>query len=131
MEQWWHMLPAGSGDLVALFLQLLVALMLLGWAYNRGFRARDRGPLIRLPLLTVAYGLALVVRHGHGHWWQPVILAAAIIIAGVLGRNEGGRGLGIPMVLLAALLGHGLVLSAMLLTAVAVLVYLLSPVPKR
>ena len=131
LEEWWHLLPAGSGELVTLFLQVLVVLVLMGWAYNRGFRARDRGPLVRLPLLTICFGLALVVRNAHGAWWGTVILAGAILVAGFLARNDSGRCLGVPMVLVAALLGHGLVLSAAVLTVVAMIVYVLSPVPQR
>ena len=131
VEQWWRMLPGGSGDLVILFLQLVVAVSLIGWSYNRGFRANERGSVLRLSLLTIAFGLALLLRDLHDQWWQSAMIVVAVIVAGFMGRNDNGRGLALPVVLVAALLGHGLVLSAIALTLVAIVLYLLSPVPKR
>ncbi len=131
MGQLWHLIPAGTGDIIVLLIQLLVALALIGWAYNRGFRAMERGPIVRLPLLTVAFGLALFVRNVHSELWQTLVVAAAVIIAGFFGRNDGGRGIGVPMMLIATLLGLGYVLSASILALVAFLVYFLSPVSKR
>jgi hypothetical protein len=131
IADWMHMVPEGTGDTVVLLVQLFVALALIGWAYNRGFRAMERGPVVRLPLLTVAFGLALVVRHVHSELWQTMVVAAAVIIAGFFGRNTGGRGIGVPLMLIATLLGLGFVLSAATLTLVAFLVYFLSPVPRR
>ena len=125
------MLPGGSGDLVILFLQLVVAVSLIGWSYNRGFRANERGSVLRLSLLTIDFGLALLLRHLHDQWWQSAMIVVAVIVAGFMGRNDNGRGLALPVVLVAALLGHGLVLSAIALTLVAIVLYLLSPVPKR
>ena len=81
--------------------------------------------------LTLAFGTALLVRHIHDELWQPVIIGGSVIVAGLFGRNSNGRGMGVPMVMIASLLGLGFVLSAMALTLVAVLVYLLSPVKKR
>ncbi len=126
-----HLLPEGTGDIAVLLLQLLVALVLVGWAYNKGFRPVERGPLVRLLWLTLAFGTALLVRHIHDELWQPVIIGGSVIVAGLFGRNSNGRGMGVPMVMIASLLGLGFVLSAMALTLVAVLVYLLSPVKKR
>ncbi|MBS1546713.1 MAG: hypothetical protein JST38_20005 [Bacteroidetes bacterium] len=128
---WMHLIPEGTGDLVILLIQLFVVLALIGWAYNRGFRAMERGPIVRLPLLTVAFGLALVVRHLHSELWQTLLVAAAVVVAGFFGRNTGGRGIGVPMVLIATLLGLGFVLSAYVLALVAFLAYFLSPVPRR
>jgi hypothetical protein len=48
-----------------------------------------------------------------------------------LGRNDNGRGLGLPVMLVAALLGFGMLISATALTLVAMIAYLLSPVKKR
>ena len=129
--QWSHLIPEGTGDIVVLLVQLFIALTLIGWAYNRGFRATERGPVIRLPLLTLAFGLSLLVRHIHSELWQPIMIAAAMIIAGLFDRSNNGRGMGIPIMIIASLLGLGFVLSALALTAVAVFVYMLSPVTKR
>ncbi|MBS1938383.1 MAG: hypothetical protein JST98_10350 [Bacteroidetes bacterium] len=131
ITEWMHLLPEGTGAVMALLLQVFVALTLVGWAYNRGFRPVERGPIIRLLLLVPAFGLALLVRHIHSEVWQPVLIAGAVIIAGFFSRSGNGRGLGVPLMMIAALLGLDLMLSAIALTAVAVLVYLLSPVKKR
>ncbi|HRN37825.1 MAG TPA: hypothetical protein PLV70_09990 [Flavobacteriales bacterium] len=131
ITEWMHLLPEGTGGTLLLLVQLVVALTLVGWAYNRGFRPVERGPIIRLLLLIPAFGLALLVRHIHSEVWQPVLIAVAVIIAGFFGRTGNGRSMGVPMMMIAALLGLNLMLSAIVLTAVAVLVYLLSPVKKR
>ena len=131
IAEWMHILPEGTGDVVVLAVELFVVLALVGWAYNRGFRPVERGPVVRLPLLTLSLGVALLVRHVHAEVWQPAIIAAAVIIAGFFGRGDNGRGMGVPMVMIAALLGLGFALSAIALTVTAVLVCLLSPVKKR
>ena len=114
-----------------LLVELVVALTVLGWAYNRGYRNTERGPLLRLPLLTGAFGLGLVVRHVAEPWWLAAVFVVALVVAGFLDRNNNGRGLGLPVMLVAALLGRGLPITAATLTAVAVTAYLLSPVKKR
>ncbi|MBZ0205890.1 MAG: hypothetical protein K8H89_06160 [Flavobacteriales bacterium] len=131
VDQWRHLLPAGTGDVLVLLVQLIVVLTVVGWAYNRGFRAHDRGPLLRLPLLTLSFGLALLVRSFHQEWWQPLVIATAVIVAGFFDRNDTGRGMVLPIMLIATLLGLGLVLSALALTVVALFVFMLSPVTKR
>lgn len=131
ISEWKDMLPDGTGDVALLVLQLLVVLVLVGWAYNRGFRPVERGPLLRPHLLVIGLGVALLVRHLHSELWQPIVIAVAVIIAGLFDRSGSGRGMGIPLVMIAALLGLGFVLSAIALTVVAVLVYMLSPVKKR
>lgn len=124
-------MPEGTGEVLELLIQLLVVLALIGWAYNRGFRPVERGPLIRLPLLIPAYGLALIVHSFEGAIWQPLVIAVAIIIAGFFGRFNQGRGMAVPVMLVATLLGFNLELSAGALTVVATGVYLLSPVKQR
>ncbi|MCL4280890.1 MAG: hypothetical protein KJZ58_01380 [Flavobacteriales bacterium] len=131
LAQWTHLVPEGTGGLVVLLVEVFTALAIVGWAYNRGFRPTERGSLVRLPLLTLSFGLALLVRHIHDELWQPVLIAAAVIIAGFFSRSGHGRGMGVPMMMIAALLGLGYILSAATLTVVATLVYMLSPVPKR
>lgn len=130
-DQWSAQLPEGVGIIVVLFLQLIVALALVGWAYNRGFRKAERGSLVRLPLLLVSFALALLVHFQQHVWWHSVIIALAILITGFLGRNAYARGSGVVALLLGVLLGHGLVLSAAALTMAAVLVYALSPAKQR
>jgi hypothetical protein len=131
LGQWWDAFPGGGSGTALLLVELVVALTVLGWAYNRGYRNTERGPLLRLPLLTVAFGLGLVVRHVAEPWWLAAVFVVALVVAGFLDRNNNGRGLGLPVMLVAALLGRGLPITAATLTAVAVTAYLLSPVKKR
>lgn len=131
VTEWMHWLPKGTGDVLVLLLQVAAALVLVGWAYNRGFRPVERGPVIRPLLLVPAFGLALLVRHIHSEVWQPVLIAGAVILAGFFSRSGYGRGLAIPVIMISALLGLDLQLSAAALTLVAVLVYLFSPAKKR
>lgn len=131
ISEWKDMLPDGTGDVALLVLQLLVVLVLVGWAYNRGFRPVERGPLLRPHLLVIGLGVALLVRHIHSELWQPIVIAVSVIIAGLFDRAGHGRGMGVPLVMIATLFGLGFVLSAIALTVVSVLVYMLSPVKKR
>ncbi|MBK9419996.1 MAG: hypothetical protein IPN44_02970 [Flavobacteriales bacterium] len=131
ISQWWDLLPDGGSGIFLLLIELVVALTAMGWAYNRGYRNTERGPILRLPLLTVAFGLALLVKHLHEPWWAAAVIAVGVVVAGFLGRNDNGRGLGLPVMLVAALLGFGMLISAAALTLVAMIAYLLSPVKKR
>lgn len=131
IAQWWALLPDGGSGIALLLVELVVALTALGWAYNRGYRNTDRGPVLRLPLLTVAFGLGLLVKHVTQPWWLAAVLVVSVLVAGFLDRNNNGRGLALPVMLVAALLGYGLLISAASLTVVAMIAFVLSPVRKR
>lgn len=125
-DRWLGALFHGWVELVALFGILVLALLVIGWCYNRGFRPAERGPLISWALLLPAYGLVLLLRHMHDQLWSAIIIAAGLALAGLLGRGNWPRGLWVPVMLLASLLGLGLDLSALVLTVVMVVVLLLS-----
>lgn len=125
-DRWLGALFHGWVELVTLFGILVVALAIIGWCYNRGFRPADRGPLISWALLLSAYGLVLVLRHMHDQLWSAIIIAVGLALAGLLGRGNWPRGLWVPVILLATLLGLGLHLSAIVLMVIMVLVLLLS-----
>ena len=131
IAHWWHRMPDGGSGIILLLVELVVALTAMGWAYNRGYRNTERGSVLRLPLLTVAFGLGLLVKHLSEPWWAAAVIALSVLVAGFLGRNDNGRGLGLPVMLVAALLGFGMLISATALTLVAMIAYLLSPVKKR
>jgi len=116
----------GWVELLTLFGILLVALAIIGWCYNRGFRPAERGPLISWPLLLPAYGLVLLLRHMHDDLWSSMIIAGGLVLAGLLGRCNWPRGLWVPVMLLASLLGLGLNLSAIILSVIIALVLLIS-----
>lgn len=111
---------------VTLFAMLLVAVVLVCWAWNRGFRPADRGPLAPWPLLLGGYGLLLLLRHFREGLWPAIIVGVAVLIAGIVARQGRPGGLWIVVCFIAALLGIGLNLSAILLTFAATLVLLLS-----
>ena len=121
----------GWWELFALFCLLLIAVALIGWAWNRGLRPADRGPAVHWPLLITAYALLLLVRHVQDHMWSAVIIAVGVMVAGFFGRDGYPRGLWVPVMLLGALLGFGLNLSALLLTLTSALVLLFSTGSKR
>ena len=77
-------------------------------------------------LLLTAYALVLVLRYFHEGVLPAVIIAVGVIIAGLLWRSGQHRGLWVPVMLLAALLGLGLNLSFLVLTVLIMLVLLFS-----
>jgi hypothetical protein len=125
-DRWLGALFHGWVEVLTLFLLLTVMLALIGWAWNRGFRPADRGPLVPVTLLVPAFGLVLLLRQveGEASAW---IIAGGVVLGGLLSRGLEPRSLILPVLLMAALLGTGLLLSALLLSAVVVLVPLLSP----
>ncbi len=124
-ERWTGALLHGWVELLTLFGMLAVALVLIGWCWNRGLRTSDRrGPLPWMLLIT-AYALTLVLRFFHHDLWPSLIIATGVIIAGLFGQADHHRGLWVPVMLLAALLGLGLNLSFIVLTVLIMLVLLL------
>lgn len=130
-DRWLGALFHGWVELLTLFLLLLAALALIGWCWNRGFRPADRGPLVPLALLLTCYGLVLLLRFFKDDLWPSLIIAAAVIVSGMLGRSMQPRGLWLPVILMAALLGLGLNLSALVLTAIIALASLLGARQER
>jgi hypothetical protein len=101
-------------EVLTLFLLLVVMLALVGWAWNRGFRPADRGPLVSWSLLVAAFGLVLVLRHFDHGLVPAFIIAGGLVMGGLLGRAIEPRGLIVPVLLVATLLGLGLVLCVVL-----------------
>ncbi len=120
------MLFHGWVELLTLLLLYLSALTIIGWCWNRGFRPADRGPVVPLQLLLVGYGLILLLRHFEGELWPSVIIGGAVLLSGFIGRGTHPRGLWTPIILLAALIGLGLNLSALVLLVTIALALLFS-----
>lgn len=120
-DRWLGALFHGWVELLTLFVVLLLALAVIGWCYNRGFRPADRGPLVPVQLLLVSYAVVLLLRHFRHDLWAAGIIAAAVLLAGFIGRSAHPRGLWLPVIALAALLGLGLNLSALLLASATAL----------
>jgi len=125
-DRWLGALFHGWVELVTLFALLLVALAIIGWCWNRGFRPADRGPLVAWPMLVTGFGMLLLLRHAEGGLWSAAIIGGGVLIAGLLARIARPAGLWVPAMLLAALLGQGLNLSALVLTVLTALVLLFS-----
>ncbi|HRH69898.1 MAG: hypothetical protein JNL43_00415 [Flavobacteriales bacterium] len=125
-ERWTGALLHGWVELLTLFALLLVALALIGWCWNRGLRNSDRVGLVPWELLITTYALVLVLRYFNEGLWPSIIIAAGVALAGLLGRGGRHRGLWVPVMLLAALLGLGLNLSFVVLTLLIMLVLLFS-----
>lgn len=125
-DRWLGALFHGWVEVLTLFLLLTVVLALIGWAWNRGFRPADRGPLVPTTLLIPAFGLVLLLRQVQGDV-SAWVIAGGVVLGGLLSRGLEPRSLILPVLLIAALLGTGLVLSALILSSVVVLVLLLSP----
>lgn len=125
-DRLWPALFHGWVELLTLLLLLFVVLSAWGWARNRGYRPADRSGTTPWSLLLIAFGLVLVIRALAVGPVHIAVLAAALLLAGWLGRVLKENSLWIPGILLAALLGAGTVLSAIVLAVVGFIVILLS-----
>lgn len=130
-DRWLGAFFHGWVELLTLLAMLLFALAVIGWCYNRGLRPADRGPLLPLPLLMGSFPLVLLLRHFKHEPWSAIIIAVAVLLSGFIGRTAHPRGLWVPVIILAALLGLGLNLSAAMLTVATALASLLSARQQR
>lgn len=125
-DRWLGAIFHGWVELLTLTGMLLLGLAIIGWAWNRGFRPADRGPLVSVPLLLAGLSLILLLRAFRDDLIPALIIAGGLILAGLLGRGTHPRGLWLPAMAFAALLGLGLNLSALLLVAVIAFALLFS-----
>jgi hypothetical protein len=68
----------------------------------------------------------LLLRHFHDGIWPAIIVGGSVLIAGIVARQGRPGVLWVLVFFIAALLGVGLNLSALMLTLTATLVLLLS-----
>jgi hypothetical protein len=113
-------------ELLTLFAAFAMALALITAAWNRPLRPAERGPVLSWSLLVPGFGLLLLLRHWADAAWQAIAVALAVVLAGLLARIMRPFGLWLPVALLAALLGLGLHLSALLFTLFTALALLFS-----
>lgn len=126
LDRWLDALSQGWVELLMLFGMLVAALTIIGWCYNRGFRPADRGPVLRLPVLIICAGLVVLLQYFRNDLWPAIIIGSTVLLAGFISRNVHPRGLWLPIVIMSALLGLGLHLSAVLLAAAIALAALFS-----
>ncbi len=124
--RWTGTLLHGWVEVLTLLGMLLVAVVLIAWCWNRGVRPSDRQGLLPWPLFLSGAALTLLLRHFDQGLLPAVIIAAGVMIAGVIARVGTHRGLWIPIMLLASLLGLGLNLSFVLLMLLIMIVLLIS-----
>lgn len=125
-DRWIGALFHGWVELLTLLAMLVVALFLMGWAWNRGARPSDRSAMVSAPQLIAGFALILLLRAFANEIIAACVIAAGLLAAGLLSRSMQPRGLWLPAVALSALLGLGLNLSAALLLLVTVLALLFS-----
>ena len=131
LEQAWEDLPGYlQGDVVMACI-LVAVVFALTIAYNRGFKRTERGPLFKLPLVLLAGGVALMMRHLHEPAWRYGLLGLAVVIGALAGRSVHPHGLWVPVIVLAALLGSGWALTALMLALGLFLLLFLSPTERR
>jgi hypothetical protein len=130
-DRWLGALFHGWVELITLFGALFLVVLLLGWCWGRALRPADRGALVHVPMLLGAFGLVLVLRAYHHTWWAPLVIAGAMLIAGVLSRVVRPVGLWILVTLVATLIGLHLHLSALLLVVLSALALLFSSGQRR
>lgn len=130
-DRWVGALFHGWVELLTLFSILLIALALMGWAWNRGFRPADRGPLVSAPLLMAGTAMIVLLRAFREDLIPSIIIAVGLVIAGLLGRGMHPRGLWVPVMAFAVLLGMGRNLSALALGMVILLALLFSARQQR
>jgi len=116
------------GTVLALLL-LLFAQVILRWALNRRSRPADRSAVLNPVLYMGAAAIYLFVRHMHHDRFAALIIAAGVVIGGLLtARREGARTPWIATLLLAGMMGFGLHLSALAFgLAAAITLFLSAP----
>jgi len=130
-DRWLGALFHGWVEILTLFALLLVAVTLFSWAWNRGFRPADRGPLVSAPLLLAGTAMILLLRVFRDDLLPAIIIALGLVLAGLLGRSVQPRGLWLPVMAFAALVGLERNLSALAFGMVALLALLFSARQQR
>lgn len=115
----------GWWEVFTLFIMLLIAVALMGWAANRSERPADRGAIVPAFTFICAYGLLLLLHFRHDQLTHTVAISVAVLLAGALSARASKRTVWLPAILVGALLGLGLNLSAGMLTFAATLVLVL------
>ncbi|MBL7958416.1 MAG: hypothetical protein JNM49_10680 [Flavobacteriales bacterium] len=125
-DRWLGALFHGWVELLTLLSMLVVALFLMGWAWNRGVRPSDRRAWVSAPQLIAGFALILLLRATGNEIAAAGIIASGLLAAGLLSRSIQPIGLWLPTVAFSALLGIGFNLSALVLLLVTVLALLFS-----
>ncbi|MFZ1688347.1 MAG: hypothetical protein WAU70_13040 [Flavobacteriales bacterium] len=125
-EHFWEGVYHGAIEGLTLLLVLFVVLSVWGVLNNRRFKPSERGGIIPWMLLFFAFALVLVLRAFDGPWPLAIAISVAVLVAGFLGRVVKEKDLWLPAILLAALMGMGYMLSALLLALFGGLVLLFS-----
>lgn len=123
-EHFWEGVYHGAIEALTLLLLLFAVLTVWGWLNNKRFKPSERGGIIPWMLVLFAFALVLVLRAFDGPWPLAIAISAALLVAGFLGRVVKEKDLWLPAMLLAALIGMGYMLSALVLALFGGLVLL-------
>ncbi|MDQ3100454.1 MAG: hypothetical protein M3R08_03635, partial [Bacteroidota bacterium] len=97
-DRMWSALYHGWVELLTLFAMLLIALVIMGWSYNRGFRPADRGAIVGWFPLIVSFGMVILLRQMGSAVILAAIIGLGVLIGGFLSRVTHPSGLWIPIV---------------------------------
>lgn len=117
----------GWTEIVSLFIFLVVALFLFGWAFNRKARSKDRGSNLPWQLLLPSFGVALLLRQMDAGLLAAIIMAVGVFAASFMAGGSDRWHYYICGMILAVLIGLGYMLSAIFFTVFVVLVILIFP----
>lgn len=117
----------GWSEIISLFVFLVVVLFLLGWAFNRKAKPKDRGSSLPWQLLLPAFGTALLLRQMDAGIISSIIIAVAVLVAAFMAGGSERGPYYICGMILATFVGLGYMLSALLFGLIVFLVILIFP----
>jgi len=118
---------SGWSEIISLFVFMVVALFLLGWAYNMKAKAKDRGSALPWQLLLPAFGTALLIREFDGDLLHTIIISISVLAASFLAGGSERGPYYICGMILAAFVGLGYMLSAIIFGLIIFLIVLIFP----
>lgn len=110
--------------LLSLFIILWAAAWIMGWVTERGLRPAERSAPVNSIALLCSFALLIVLKRVPGDHLHLLIFSVAMLLTAIIAARNGTRRPIVPIMLLGALLGLGLNLSAIVLAITSVLVLL-------
>lgn len=110
--------------LLSLFVILWLVAWVMGFVTNRSLRPAERSAPVNSLALICSFALLIVLKRVPGDNLHLLIVSGAMVITAIIAASSGTRRPVLPIMLLGALLGLGLNLSAIVLAVTSVLVLL-------
>jgi hypothetical protein len=114
----------GVWELLSLFILLWLAAWIMGWVTNRSLRPAERSAPVNSLALICSFALLILLKRVPGDHLHLLIVSGAMVITAIIAASSGTRRPVLPLMVLGALLGLGLNLSALVLVITSVLVLL-------